>query len=77
MPYMTASFEAANTDGTVYFSAPLYRKNLHYKVLPKPSSSSAAIQAMADYVMEKHQEDSGIVYCLSKKVHDHRVLLDQ
>lgn len=30
---------------------------------------------MADYVMEKHGEDSGIVYCLSKKVHDPRVLM--
>ena len=59
---------AADRDGTVYFSAPLYRKNLHYVVQPKPASANAAIQVMADYIMTKHAGDSGIVYCLSKKV---------
>ncbi|KAF8520930.1 ATP-dependent DNA helicase [Hysterangium stoloniferum] len=57
----------AGSSGTVYFSAPLYRKNLHYKVLPKPSAAGAAIQAMTDYILEHHEIDSGIVYCLSKK----------
>ncbi|KZT54726.1 ATP-dependent DNA helicase [Calocera cornea HHB12733] len=58
---------AATIDGTVYFSSPLYRANLHYSVLPKPSSQAAAIQAMADYILAHHARDSGIVYCLSKK----------
>ncbi|KZO97674.1 ATP-dependent DNA helicase [Calocera viscosa TUFC12733] len=58
---------AATVDGTVYFSSPLYRANLHYSVLPKPSSQAAAIQAMADYILTHHPRDSGIVYCLSKK----------
>ncbi|KAF8459232.1 P-loop containing nucleoside triphosphate hydrolase protein [Gautieria morchelliformis] len=57
----------AGSEGTVYFSAPLYRKNLHYKVLPKPGSAGAVIQTMTDYIMEYHRADSGIVYCLSKK----------
>lgn len=59
---------AANSDGTCYFSAPLYRKNLHYKVLTKPSSAGAAIKMMTQYILQNHQGDSGIVYCLSKKV---------
>ncbi|QRV92276.1 DEAD/DEAH box helicase [Ceratobasidium sp. AG-Ba] len=57
----------ANTSDTVYFSAPLYRKNLHYSVLAKPASASAAIQVMADYITSNHAGHSGIVYCLSKK----------
>ncbi|KAG9032506.1 hypothetical protein FRB95_001413 [Tulasnella sp. JGI-2019a] len=58
---------AANRDGTVYFAAPLYRKNLHYRVVLKPSSASAAIKVMSDYILQNHQKSSGIVYCLSKK----------
>ncbi|KAI5121119.1 hypothetical protein M0805_002791 [Coniferiporia weirii] len=58
---------AASGDGTVYFSAPLYRKNLHYQVLPKPSSAGAVIKVMAEYILKYHKDDSGIVYCLSKK----------
>ncbi|KAF8713392.1 ATP-dependent DNA helicase, partial [Rhizoctonia solani] len=57
----------ANTSDTVYFSAPLYRKNLHYSVLPKPASAAGAIQVMADYITQNHAGHSGIVYCLSKK----------
>ncbi|CAE6407088.1 unnamed protein product [Rhizoctonia solani] len=57
----------ANASDTIYFSAPLYRKNLHYSVLPKPASAAAAIQAMADYITQNHAGHSGIVYCLSKK----------
>ncbi|KAF8588200.1 ATP-dependent DNA helicase [Ramaria rubella] len=57
----------ASSEGTVYFSAPLYRKNLHYKIHPKPPSAGAVIQTMTDYILEHHRRDSGIVYCLSKK----------
>ena len=60
----------APTDGTVYFSAPLYRKNLHYQVLPKPASSSVFLEKMSEYILQNHRDDSGIVYCFSKKV-DH------
>jgi hypothetical protein len=59
---------AAATEGTVYFSAPLYRKNLHYSVLPKPSSSTKVLEMMSDYILKNHKNDSGIVYCLAKKV---------
>ncbi|KAJ7706323.1 P-loop containing nucleoside triphosphate hydrolase protein [Mycena rosella] len=57
----------AKPNATVYFSAPLYRKNLHYTILPKPSSAVAAITAMKDYILENHPNQSGIVYCFTKK----------
>ncbi|KAJ7293437.1 P-loop containing nucleoside triphosphate hydrolase protein [Mycena rebaudengoi] len=57
----------AKPNATIYFSAPLYRKNLHYTIAPKPSSSAAVIVAMKEYILEKHANQSGIVYCLSKK----------
>ncbi|KAF8631113.1 hypothetical protein AX17_005158 [Amanita inopinata Kibby_2008] len=52
---------------TVYFSSPLYRKNLHYTVLTKPEGGKDIIKTMADYILEKHPEDSGIIYCLRQK----------
>ncbi|KAJ7492759.1 ATP-dependent DNA helicase [Mycena latifolia] len=57
----------AKPNATVYFSAPLYRKNLHYTILPKPSSAVAAITAMKDYILENHPNQSGIVYCCTRK----------
>ncbi|KAL4258185.1 ATP-dependent DNA helicase [Pleurotus pulmonarius] len=54
-------------EGTVYFTAPLYRKNLNYKVLPKPSSSAVALKVMVEYILAEHKDESGIVYCLTKK----------
>nr|XP_031858167.1 uncharacterized protein CI109_006409 [Kwoniella shandongensis]KAA5525239.1 hypothetical protein CI109_006409 [Kwoniella shandongensis] len=57
----------AKTTGTVFFSAPLFRPNLHYKVLPKPSNAKAAIAEMGKWILEHHDGESGIIYCLSKK----------
>ncbi|OAX38744.1 ATP-dependent DNA helicase [Rhizopogon vinicolor AM-OR11-026] len=59
--------KAAIHDGTVYFSAPLYRKNLHYNVLSKPSSAKELIAIMSDYILQNHSGHSGIIYCLAKK----------
>ncbi|KAJ7630796.1 P-loop containing nucleoside triphosphate hydrolase protein [Roridomyces roridus] len=58
---------SAKPHRTVYFSAPLYRKNLHYTVLPKPSAAADAIKAMMNWILEKHLNHSGIVYCTTKK----------
>lgn len=57
----------ADTQGTVYFSSPLYRKNLHYTVLRKPLKAADVMKEMTQYILEHHLNDSGIVYCLSKK----------
>lgn len=40
--------------------------NLHYKVVLKPSNAKASLLAMADYILEHHEGESGIIYCLSK-----------
>ncbi|KAJ7099603.1 ATP-dependent DNA helicase, partial [Mycena crocata] len=57
----------AKASATVYFSAPLYRKNLHYTILPKPASAVATITVMKDYILENHPNQSGIVYCFTRK----------
>jgi ATP-dependent DNA helicase Q1 len=55
-------------DRTLYFSSPLYRKNLHYSILPKAEGQKEAIKEMAKYILEKHPQDTGIIYCRRKKV---------
>ncbi|KAK0468201.1 P-loop containing nucleoside triphosphate hydrolase protein [Desarmillaria tabescens] len=57
---------SADLRGTTYFSAPLYRKNLHYKAFPKDSNMKNMIKIMTDYILEYHPHDSGIVYCLTR-----------
>ncbi|KAF8330962.1 P-loop containing nucleoside triphosphate hydrolase protein, partial [Amanita rubescens] len=52
---------------TLYFSSPLYRKNLHYEILPKPEVQREAIGGIVKYILEKHPHDSGIIYCLRQK----------
>jgi len=59
-------FAAAEPGKTVFFSSPLYRKNLHYKVIPKPSKESDHLDMMVDYILEKYPNESGIVYCTTK-----------
>ncbi|KAJ7225663.1 ATP-dependent DNA helicase [Mycena pura] len=66
---MKAVVDGANakSNATVYFSSPLYRKNLHYTILPKPSSVEASVIAMKNYILAKHPNETGIVYCFTKK----------
>ncbi|KAL1742466.1 P-loop containing nucleoside triphosphate hydrolase protein [Schizophyllum fasciatum] len=54
-------------DGTVYFSSPLYRANLHYSVVPKPANADALLDLIKDFILEKHAGESGIIYCRSKQ----------
>jgi len=56
--------------GTVKFTSPLYRKNLHYKVLSKPSGAAQVVKDMVKYILEYHPDETGIVYCLSRAVSD-------
>ncbi|KAJ3831488.1 P-loop containing nucleoside triphosphate hydrolase protein, partial [Lentinula raphanica] len=52
---------------TLYFTSPLYRPNLHYQVLPKATDSSKVYEEMTMWILANHRDDSGIVYCLSKR----------
>ncbi|PIL28261.1 transporter [Ganoderma sinense ZZ0214-1] len=67
MPGLTRSASAAEPKKTVLFNTPLYRKNLHYAVHPKPAAANDSIAAMRDYILVHHKNDTGIVYCLTKK----------
>ncbi|KAI8337702.1 P-loop containing nucleoside triphosphate hydrolase protein [Chlamydoabsidia padenii] len=53
--------------GSLVYSAPLYRPNLIYKVIPKPESQVKQIEHIADWITENYPTGSGIIYCLSKK----------
>lgn len=57
---------AALPQTTVLFSAPLYRPNLRYSVVPKPANAQVALEAMIDWVLEYHPGESGILYTLSR-----------
>ena len=59
---------AAEPKKTVLFNTPLYRKNLHYAVHPKPAAANESIAAMRDYILVHHKGEPGLVYCLTKKV---------
>lgn len=60
------SFVVAEPGKTVFFSSPLYRKNLHYKVIPKPQKENDHLDMMVSYILENYPNASGIVYCTTK-----------
>lgn len=57
---------AAPAKGTVYFTAPLHRSNLHYQVIDRPSAAKDANEAISDYILKNHPGECGIVYTFSK-----------
>ena len=57
----------AQSRRTIYFRAPLHRPNLYYRVLTRPSSTVASQEQMVSYILSHHENQSGIVYCLSRK----------
>ncbi|GAA6054988.1 hypothetical protein JCM3770_000480 [Rhodotorula araucariae] len=66
LPQRTSPGHAALPKTTVFFSAPLYRPNLRYLVVPKPASAQAALDAIVDWILDNHVGESGIIYCLSR-----------
>ncbi|GAA6000901.1 hypothetical protein JCM10207_004711 [Rhodosporidiobolus poonsookiae] len=66
LPSRTSPGNAALPNTTVLFTAPLYRANLRYSVVSKPSTAQGSIDAMVDFILEHHKGDSGIVYTLSR-----------
>ncbi|ORZ17673.1 P-loop containing nucleoside triphosphate hydrolase protein [Absidia repens] len=54
-------------NGALIYSAPLYRPNLVYKVLPKPETQDDQMKCMTDWIMNNYPTSSGIIYCLTKK----------
>ena len=55
---------------TVKFTSPLYRRNLQYKIISKPSTAALLVRDMMNYILECHADETGIIYCLSRKVSD-------
>jgi len=53
--------------GCFIFSTELYRPNLHYKVVSKSTSSESQYSEIADYIRDNHEDETGIVYCLTRK----------
>lgn len=58
--------EAAESSGTVFFTAPLHRPNLVYSVIAKSNSDSQ----ISEWILENHSNstgiDKGIVYCFTR-----------
>lgn len=57
----------ADEDGTVFFSEPLFRENLRYKVVPK-GGRAAVLADIVNFIMRRYLGCSGIIYCHSRKV---------
>ncbi|KAF9062843.1 P-loop containing nucleoside triphosphate hydrolase protein [Rhodocollybia butyracea] len=53
VPGEAYSLRDADWTGTVYFTAPLYRPNLHYTVLPKPSEGAKLYSQMAAWILRQ------------------------
>ncbi|KAI9483682.1 MAG: P-loop containing nucleoside triphosphate hydrolase protein [Benjaminiella poitrasii] len=54
-------------NGTLVFSAPLHRPNLAYRVVQRPDSAEETIRHIVDWILKNYPNQSGIIYCLSKK----------
>ncbi|KAH9470778.1 hypothetical protein MJO29_003436 [Puccinia striiformis f. sp. tritici] len=59
--------DKAKPTGTVLFTSPLSRPNLHYQVLKKPASANDLIDQIVEWIEQNHSGCQGIVYTLSQK----------
>ncbi|KAL7344284.1 P-loop containing nucleoside triphosphate hydrolase protein [Rhodotorula toruloides] len=66
LPSKLSRGNAAMPKTTVLFTAPLYRPNLRYAIVPKPSSAQAALDAIVDWILENRKGSTGIIYTLSR-----------
>ncbi|GAA5894862.1 RecQ family ATP-dependent DNA helicase [Sporobolomyces salmoneus] len=66
LPKRTSPGDAALPNSTVLFTAPLYRANLNWSVVPKPQKAEQAMSAIIDWILAHHQGETGIIYCLSR-----------
>lgn len=66
MSQKTSTGESALPNTSVLFTSPLYRKNLHYSVISKPTAAAAVIDIIVEYIKENHSKKCGIIYCLSR-----------
>lgn len=57
----TTPGEQAKATGTVFFSTPLFRHNLRFQVVPRPSQAQEALEALAAWIMQRHPNQCGIV----------------
>lgn len=64
----TTDPKSASKNRSVYFTAPLDRPNLIYSVQSRPTAAKDSAKAIADWITDNgHANDTGIVYCLSRK----------
>eukprot|EP00039_Didymoeca_costata_P005457 m.81788 g.81788 ORF g.81788 m.81788 type:complete len:632 (+) comp12829_c0_seq1:106-2001(+) len=56
-----------NIPGCEVFKNPSHRQNLHYEIRQKHPNFDQVIKDIADYINTKYCENSGIIYCLSRK----------
>jgi len=59
--------DQAKPTGTVLFTSPLSRPNLHYQVLKKPSSNADLIDQIVKWILQNRPGSQGIIYTLSQK----------
>ncbi|KIP11829.1 hypothetical protein PHLGIDRAFT_63060, partial [Phlebiopsis gigantea 11061_1 CR5-6] len=52
------------------FRAPLFRPNLHFSVVPKPSLKQFLAQTV-DFILREHPQHSGIIFCHTIKNAEH------
>ncbi|GAA5873510.1 hypothetical protein JCM16303_001150 [Sporobolomyces ruberrimus] len=66
LPKKTCPGDAALPNSTILFTAPLYRPNLNWSVVAKPQKADQATSAIIDWILDNHEGETGIVYCLSR-----------
>ena len=66
------SIDPVPSNGTVSFISRLHRKNLHSEVLFQESSNVTSLldrkKRLVKLLVERHKDESGIIYCSTKKV---------